>query len=167
LSPDLTITYVNQGWSKFAERNGGDNIASTWAIGSRFMDAIPLVLQPFFLENFAKAIKENRPWEHHYECKSADVYRRFFMLSYPLGNGKRILVVNTIAQETPHRGTLCEPIDDLYRNQHGLITQCCHCRRIRRNGLKKQWDTINGREQPVTVQASGRIVDQTVTNVSR
>jgi PAS domain-containing protein len=81
LNADLEITYVNQGWVRFAERNGGSDVNKKWSVGSRFIDAIPLILRPFYLENFAKVLVENRPWEHQYECSSAALYRRFHMLS--------------------------------------------------------------------------------------
>ena len=142
LNSDLEITYVNQGWVRFAERNGGDTVAERWSVGRRFMDAIPLILQPFYREHFAKVFAENRPWEHQYECSSPALYRRFHMLSYPLGDAERILVVNSLVQEMPHTGPLCEPIEQVYRNQDGLIIQCCHCRRVRRNGLNQQWDMV-------------------------
>ncbi len=140
LNADLEITYVNQGWVRFAERNGGG--VERWSVGSRFMDAIPMILRPFYLENFAKVLAESRPWEHQYECSSPALYRRFHMLSYPLGDAERILVVNSLVQEQPHTEILYEPNEGLYRNRDGLITQCCHCRRVRRNGSNQQWDMV-------------------------
>ena len=142
LNADLEITYVNQGWLRFAERNGGDTVAERWSVGRRFMDAIPFALQPFYREHFAKVLAENRPWEHQYEYSSPALYRQFHMLSYPLGDAERILVVNSLVQEDPHQEKLCEPNEGVYRNQDGLIIQCCHCRRVRRNGLKQQWDMV-------------------------
>ncbi len=142
LNAALEITYVNHGWIRFAENNGGDTVSERWSVGSRFMDAIPSFLRPFYREHFAKVFAENRPWEHQFECSSPDLFRRFHMLSYPLGEAERILVVNSLVQEDPHTEILCEPNEGLYRNQEGLVIQCCHCRRVRRNGLNQQWDMV-------------------------
>jgi len=48
------------------------------------MDAIPLVLQPFFRQHFAAVLQEDRPWEHLYECSSPEQLRLFHMLVFSL-----------------------------------------------------------------------------------
>ena len=140
--PDLTLSYVNRGWSNFAAKNGGEPlISSQWGLGCCVGDAIPPVLQPFFFDNFAKCLRERRPWVHLYECSSAEVYRKFSMKSFPLGEGEGLLIVHSLVQESSHTDIGCEPLETIYRNEDGLIVQCCHCRRVRRTG-KIRWDWV-------------------------
>jgi hypothetical protein len=141
--PDLTLAFVNQGWTRFAVRNNAEpTFHAKWSIGRNIVDAIALPLRPFFEENFARCLADKRPWEHCYECSSAELFRKFHMMTFPLGNADGLLVVNSLIQETPHTGTPCPPIESLYRNEYGMVTQCSHCRRIRRSGMEHTWDWV-------------------------
>jgi hypothetical protein len=143
LRPDLTLAYFNQGWTDFAIRNGGEpQISRDWTLGRNIQDAIPLVLQSFFSHNFARCLEQQRPWEHLYECSSADLYRRFIMTAYPLKSAKGFLIVNSLIQEVRHNRTAGKPLEENYRTSDGLIIQCCHCRRVRRNGSDNAWDWV-------------------------
>jgi hypothetical protein len=143
IRPDLTITYVNRGWQLFAERNGGERVDSiSRPIGQDLVTAISLPLRSFFSDNFAKCFREQRPWEHHYECSSADLYRRFMMTAYPLRDNAGLLVVNSLVRELPHDREVHEPLSALYRDDNGIIHQCCHCRRVRRLGSPEAWDWV-------------------------
>lgn len=143
LRPDLTLAYVNLGWTRFAAQNGGDPmISSNWPIGSSVLTAIAAVLRPFFAKNYAKCLQEKRPWEHRYECSSPELYRSFVMMTYPLGAGEGLLTVNSLVQEMPHTRCSHEPMEALYRDQHNFILQCCHCRRVKRRGAEPRWDWV-------------------------
>lgn len=143
MRPDLTLAYVNLGWKRFSAQNGGDPLISlNWPVGCCVQDAIPPVLRPFFAENFAKCLRERRPWEHRYECSSPELYRSFIMMTYPLGAGEGLLVVHSLVQEAPHTRIAHEPLDVLYRDSHGIIHQCCHCRRVRRCEVEPNWDWV-------------------------
>ncbi len=141
--PDFMLAYVNLGWTQFAARNGGEPaISLNWPIGSCVLDAIPAVLKRFFAENFSKCLRERRPWEHHYECSSPELYRSFVMMTYPVGAGEGLLVVHSLARETLHTRCVCKPRDILYRDLQGFILQCAHCRRVKRCGAKPTWDWV-------------------------
>jgi hypothetical protein len=144
MRPDLTLAYVNLGWTQFAARNGGEPLISlNWSIGSCVQDAIAPVLRPFFTDNYARCLRERRPWEHRYECSSAEVYREFVMMTYPLGEGEGLLVINSLVQqETSHTRSAHAPLDVLYRQETGLVIQCCHCRRVQRCGAERAWDWV-------------------------
>lgn len=143
MGPDLTLAYFNLGWKRFAEQNGGEPaISLNWPIGSSVLAASATVLRPFFAENFAKCLRERRPWEHHYECSSPDLYRSFVMMTYPLGVGDGLLVVHSLTQETSHKRSVCEPLIDLYQDERGFILQCAHCRRVKRWGANQRWDWV-------------------------
>ena len=141
--PDLTLAYVNLGWQHFASQNGGEpNISSEWNLGCCIENAIAPILRPFFLDNFAKCLRENRPWEHLYDCSSAELYRKFCMKTFPLGHNEGLLIVHSLVREIPQTGLTSEPLEENYRNEEGLVIQCCHCRRVRRNDTSNLWDWI-------------------------
>ena len=143
MRPDFTLAYVNVGWMRFAARNGGEPMISlNWPIGCCVEDAIAADLRPFFAENFAKCLSERRPWQHQYECSSPELHRSFVMMTYPLGAGEGLLVINSLVQETTHTRSAHEPLEILYRDKHGIIHQCCHCRRVQRCGTEPIWDWV-------------------------
>lgn len=143
LWPDLTLAYVNLGWVQFAALNDGEpQNDSEWRLGRCVMDAIAEPLRPFFVENYGRCLREGRPWEHVYDCSSAELYREFHLTAFPLGEAEGLLVVNSLRREAIHTRVPCPPLDELYRDDGGMVTQCCHCRRVRRIGEAKVWDWV-------------------------
>jgi hypothetical protein len=143
LWPDLTLAYFNRGWSNFASANGGEpEISTNWPIGCLAKNAIAPVLQPFFEQNFASCLEVGKPWEHYYECSSAERDRVFLMMTYPLGKAQGLLIVNSLIQDAASSRSACEPIEARYRSEQGLITQCCRCRRVLRSGNTRAWDWV-------------------------
>jgi hypothetical protein len=143
LHSSFALAYLNEGWMRFAEQNGGlPDILRNWGIGRSILDAYPPCLYQFFYDNFTKCLRERRPWQHFFECSSAAVFRKFCMHSYPLGNAAGILVVNSLVRTSLHRGIFHEPLDILYRDADGIATQCSHCRKIQRCDSVEQWDFV-------------------------
>ena len=141
--PDYALAYFNQGWPRFAELNGGEpRISSNWGLGQCVTNAISQPLRPLIEENFERCLRERRPWEHLYECSSADRFRLLHMTTFPLGDGKGLLVVNSLRQEAPHIRISFPPLDELYRNECDSVLQCSHCRRVRRIGEDPVWDWV-------------------------
>jgi len=144
LWPSFALAFVNVGWFRFAEFNNGEpGISSKWRIGASILDGIAEPLRGFFAEHFERCLRERRPWEHVYECSSAEKFRLFHMTTFPLGNAEGLLVVNSLRQEVAHTSVGCPPLDELYRNEHGIVTQCGHCRRVRRRQEDNEtWDWV-------------------------
>ena len=143
LWPDLALAYFNSGWTRFAALNGGEpQISAEWPLGRCILDAIAEPLRPFFVENYGRCLREERPWEHAYECSSASVYRRFHLTAFPLGAAAAVLVVNSLRQEVAHTRVASPPLEQLYRDADGIVMQCCHCRRVRRVDDPKVWDWV-------------------------
>lgn len=133
MQPDLTLVYVNRGWRKFAAENGDlPAISHHWPLGRSILDAIPKILQPFFLDNYQHCLKSGSPWQHRYECSSASTYREFLMTTYPLGARQGLLVVNSLCCSLHHDRTAQTATEQNYCNADGLIVQCAHCRRVKR-----------------------------------
>lgn len=144
LWPDLRLAYANTAWSQFAAENGGEPAISTdWHLGRCVLDAIAEPLRPFFAKNYRRCLRESRPWEHTYECSSADLYRRFHMSVFPLRRAEGLLVVNSLRIESAHDRNSLPPLENRYRNGGGIITQCCHCRRVQRADNETIWDWVS------------------------
>jgi hypothetical protein len=138
--PDLTLALMNDGWSKFASENGGN--VDRWCLGSCLLDAIPAILLPFYRNHFEAVLRENRPWEHTYECSSPDLLRLFHMIVFPIQAGLGLLIVHSLRQESSHDpSTNACPIDE-YKATDGFIHQCVHCRRVRRGDDRNAWDWL-------------------------
>jgi hypothetical protein len=143
LRPDLTLVYVNDGWTKFAAENGGEPmISERWPIGCAIAESIPDVLRPFYTDHFSKCLESRSPWQHRYECSSPDVYREFLMTTYPLGDRQGLLVVNSLDKSSPHNRLRHPPIEEWYRDENGMVVQCSHCRRIRCPAATAAWDWV-------------------------
>ncbi len=143
LWPDLTLAYFNKEWKRFAMLNGGEpQITSEWNLGRCVLEAMAQPLRPFFTDNYGRCLREGRPWEHLYECSSADLFRQLHMTTFPLGAAEGLLVVNSLRLETPHTTVACPPLDELYRNEHHIVAQCSHCRRVRRAKGIPTWDWV-------------------------
>ncbi len=143
LWPAFNLAFFNSGWLRFAALNDGEpQISVQWPLGRCVLEAIAEPLRPFFVENYGRCLREGRPWEHAYECSSPEVYRQFHMTAFPLGNAEGLLVVNSLRREVPHTRVPCPPLEELYRNDNGVVVQCCHCRRTRRAGTQNVWDWV-------------------------
>ncbi len=136
---DLRIEYVNRAWSRFAKSNGAIGTAR-WGVGTELLDVIPEVLKAFYVELFGRAIRDQQVVEHDYECSSPDVKRIFRMRLLPNDSG--VIVINALRVEAPHPGSPHAPVEAMYRDKAGLITQCSHCRRVRRVGAAAAWDWV-------------------------
>ncbi|WP_010586824.1 hypothetical protein [Schlesneria paludicola] len=135
---DWRLTYVNQAWRQFSSQNGGDeSIDTNWSVGDSIQDAIGDTLRPFYDKNFAKCLATGRPWQHRYECSSKQQFREFLMIAYPLGL-KGFLIIHSQV----HQQVELAAADERYRNTHGLIVQCVHCRRIQRPENLSTWDWV-------------------------
>jgi hypothetical protein len=143
LWPDLTLAYFNPAWLKFAHGNRGEpQISTLWPLGRCILDALADPIRQFFLENYQRCLKEQRPWVHFYECSSAQLYREAQMTAFPVGDGDGLLIVNSIRRELEHSRVAQAAVDETYRSKEGIVTQCCHCRRVRRAGDHLVWDWV-------------------------
>lgn len=143
LWPDLRLAYMNAAWSRFAAENGGEPaIAQHWGLGRCILEAISEPLRPFFMQNYSRCLEEGRPWEHIYQCSSAEYYREYHMTVFPLGGREGLLVVNSLRVETPHPSVALPALVERYRTADGIVCQCSHCRRTRRIDNPSVWDWV-------------------------
>jgi len=146
LDPDLRIRYANPAWSTFARENEGDAALLPPAVmGRAVVDAIGGGLASFYSWNLREVMSSGHPWEHVFECSSADVYRVFHMNVSDVGRGRGLLVRNRLTLRRPHDPLRrpAQPFDpELHASSEGLVRQCSHCRRVRRRGTAETWDWV-------------------------
>jgi hypothetical protein len=140
LWPDLRIGYTNAGWARFAAANDGLDVLARWPLGASIATAIPAELRRFFDHALAAARVEGPPVVQEYECSSATEWRLFAMQIYGLDGG--YLITHSLRQARPHAAAPAPPIEALYRDEHDLVVQCSHCRRMRRAAPPERWDWV-------------------------
>jgi hypothetical protein len=141
---DSRLAYFNPGWSQFSRLNGGEpQISTDWTVGRPTIECVADVLKSFFTRNIERCLRESRPWEHLYECSSASTFRAFHMITFPLGKQDGYLVFNSLRFQHEMRRPSMAPREELYRSSAGILTQCCHCRRVRRANSPTTWDWVS------------------------
>ncbi|WP_298883571.1 hypothetical protein [uncultured Polaribacter sp.] len=147
LSEDLELIYVNPGWVNFAKENGvSDSYMNDKLIGSSVINAIDgEKIKNFYTENYINVLKTKKPWKHEYECSSIQEYRQFHQNTYPLKNGKGLIVTNTLTVNLPMNSQNRKAYDALnkrYVANSGYITQCSNCRCTQRANEIDVWDWV-------------------------
>jgi len=140
LDSDLRFLYCNAAWDEFAVENGAPALARGAVIGEDLFQFVPPVLKSFYSRIFDEVRRTGLVWSHIYQCSSPDNFRTFRMLIHRLVSGG-LLVTNALTVERPHAHRV-EPEPDIYRNEHGLICMCSHCRCSRRCDHPEQWDFV-------------------------
>ena len=140
---DFRLGCLNRAWFRFAAENAGEpQISRDWPLGRSILEAIAAPLQSHYVSNFRRSLHNLQPWMHVYECSSAATFREFQMTAYPLGRGDGLLIVNSLVVERAHDRTPSRALDEVYRDAHGIVHQCCYCRRFRRLSAHHDWDWI-------------------------
>lgn len=146
LDQELRLCYFNPAWFEFAAQNMGEPAISTrFGLGTTLQHAISGPLQNFYVDAYTQVLREGTAWQHDYECSSAEVLRRFHQNSYPLTNRTAVIVINSLTIEQPHPAADAgprAPDESRYRDSHGLLVQCSHCRRVQRAAQPGHWDWV-------------------------
>lgn len=157
IDADWRLCYMNAAWTRFAEANdGAPAIASRYTRGSSLLDAFATpALREFYAMHYTTCRDTGRLWRHEYDCSSSGMRRLFQQLAYPLPGG-HLLIVNSRLVEAPElpaaeAGT---PSTCLYRDAHGLIHQCAHCRRVCAADDDGCWDWVPDWAREIPTSAS-------------
>jgi PAS domain-containing protein len=143
LDPDLTITYCNPAWDRFAEENGGPGLRLPAPIGRCILDYIGGPDRDYFEKQYKRTLKQSEIWERDYECSSKTLYRKFRLRAVPMQKNRGLFVMNFLRVEHPHEVQPCLRLDDFYRDSRGLIRMCASCRRTCRNAPGGDvWDWV-------------------------
>ncbi len=143
LSPELCITYVNDGWRRFARENGGVELATQLDRRQSVLAVMAAPLQSFYRAAFARVLAGGEAWTHTYECSSAQVFRKFSMRVEANPQGEGLVVIHSLVVERQlDRVAGDTPIAGDYTNLQGLVVQCANCRRVKRSAPPQRWDWV-------------------------
>ena len=135
---DFLIGYANVAWFEFGRANGARRL---WGLDDRLLDAISEPLRSYYAEKLAQVLVDGQPWEHDYECSSVALHREFRLRVLMIADGEGLLLTHTLRFERPHVDGL-PLVTNRYQAATGLITQCAHCRRVRRVAAPHSWDWV-------------------------
>lgn len=142
LSRELTLVYFNTAYRRFAAVNGGSPGATR--IGMSLPSAITPDVRAHFEGKLLGALRTGKPAEHDYVCAGGGRYREYHQIAFPSRRGDGLIVVNSLRVDAPMSSREKDaraPLDHLYRQQNGFITQCCNCRRTLR-AAGGTWDWV-------------------------
>jgi hypothetical protein len=162
LSEDLNLIYVNPAWIHFAKENGANE-----SLLEKFPLDTPITrafhgesIKDFYTEKFLKVLKTGKPWRHEYECSSVDKFRQFHQDTYPIKDGKGLIIINTLTVNLPMKMTGREALKALnkqYTHNTGLITQCSNCRCTQRVEEPGVWEWIPEWVENIPINSSHSI----------
>jgi hypothetical protein len=142
-SSEFRIVYFNPAYLAFARANGG-GASGALTLGANMLEAIRGDARPFYERRLRAALAAGQPFEHEYLCSSAERYREYHQSAYPI-QGLGLAFVNSLTVEGPlgemgfHPN---RPLDEVYLQDTGLLTQCSNCRRTLRADGSEVWDWV-------------------------
>ena len=146
LDSAFRLSYCNAAWDRFALDNGGSHLVRETQIGRNVIDITPAPLRRFYSTLFARALRRSEDIDHVYECSSDETFRLFRMRvkRTKADQGLCLVVTNTlILEQAQQRQEFRDDTQEL-RDENGLITMCCHCRRTRIPNAELAWEWIPG-----------------------
>lgn len=162
LWPDLSIAWVNRAWQRFGETNGAGR-RGVWGVGRSFLDGVGTPLREYYRAHLLDVLESGHAWQSEYECSSPNLFRLFRMSVERVGDARALLVRHQRVVQRPHDRSCArpQPADArTYVDEHGLIAQCVHCRRVRRAGRAEHWDWVPLWVEAVPDHASGSLCPQ-------
>ena len=114
-----------------------------WGVGSSALAAIDPHLRGFYRDLFERAFT-GEIVEHQYQCHLPKRFREFRMRLLPDPKRATALFEHALVVDRNLFGYT--DLDDdairrLYLN-HGVVVQCCHCRKAKRNGSGDEWSRL-------------------------
>ncbi len=140
LTRDRRLIRTNDAWRRFAAANGGEEALAQWPEGSFIDSAMDPVFAMFYADAFEHALVTDTRWEHDYQCSSADMFRNFRMIVYPV-NKMYLVIEHALLVEAPHTQEAFPANDAIYVSE-GVISICAHCRRVRNHTKVLEWDWV-------------------------
>jgi len=144
LGTDLSIQTVNRAWH--------DNIPADTAVPVP-QGPITGVLAPpvrrFYERLYRRVINSQESESHAYLCHTPTEYRRYEMRCTPVADG--LVATHTLMETRPHTMTPEDPDEARFRDAHGMVTMCVHCRRVKRPSVDDGWSWV-----PVWVRQAPR-----------
>jgi hypothetical protein len=151
---DLSISYCNPAWDRFALQNGGQSALSSLVVNRSLREFIPEPLRRFYDDVFSRARTGSVSFD--YECSSPELYRSFRMQVMYLKQYGGFAFINSLRLEHTYHiagDAAFTPESFAHETAAGFIVMCCHCRRTRRHEGENVWDWVpeHLKRPPLTV----------------
>jgi len=138
---DMCLRGYNEAWRNFAASNGGSAVLTQYPLGRSILDGMSPKARAFYAAAYLGALANKARFDQCFECSSASVFRCFQQSAYPLTTGSGLVVTNHLVEDRPIDRHRREP-SQVYLNADGLVTQCCHCRRVADQTILNKWDWV-------------------------
>lgn len=137
----LAIRAYNDAYVRFGTANGCPDIGRSHGIGCRLIAVLPAAAAEIYVPAYLRAMETGTPFEHDYECSSAQVFRRYQQTAYPLRDGLGLVVANHLVYEAPHAWRP-QATGPRHFDRDGWLAQCACCRRLRDSSHPEKWDWV-------------------------
>lgn len=139
LDREGVIRFTNAAWEIHAHRDGAPDMTPHRVIGRPYLDFVFGALQSHVRRCLSVATERNdlRGVDLHSECSTPDTLRllstHFAPLRAPDGTLSGVVVRHSLRAAGPlaARYVISEAAPESFRDDHGIITQCGCCRRVR------------------------------------
>lgn len=140
LAPTGEILWVNERWWALARSHGAESALVRYGPGASYFDGIAAPLRAHYEAVLREALRTRAPFEEVYECSSPAARRLYHFRALPL-DPHGLLLEHSVAVEWRRAGAGAPPEAGPYIDEHGLIRQCSHCRRVARVS-EAAWDLV-------------------------
>lgn len=134
----LSLKAYNSMWENFALNNDGEEILRRYPLGSNIQDAFQEPIKSYLIRAYARALRDNTPFEQTYECPSPIAYRLYRQTAYPLVQGRGLVITNHLVKKAQLQDETVA-FSKQFIDKRGLITQCQNCRKIRDPHNEHHW----------------------------
>ena len=142
LRSNLSIALLNEEWFRLAEGDGRPpDFSDRWGLEANYLEAIHGDAYGYYRDGLERVLQTGESWSTTYECPTPDEQRTFALRVEPLKAARGLLLFHRQRQARPFEEDEAE-VDkglDAYRDVYGILHQCAHCRRMRRQRDGHQW----------------------------
>jgi hypothetical protein len=135
---DLKLVGYNDSWINFAKANDGETVLTKFPLQAKISNAGEGQARDYILHGYERALRDNKPFEHQYECSSPEKYRVFYQTAYPIADSKGLVITHHLVVEKDHDESE-ETFFNRLEDSHDFLTQCANCRKIRHPQEKSIW----------------------------
>jgi hypothetical protein len=135
---NLRIVGYNEAYVLFTRTHCQFDSNTELLLGSSMLFAIDEPQQHVFHQKFRSAITTHTPFEYDYQCPSLIDHKKLHLSGYPLPRKKGMLITHHLQLSLGQGQTGIEH-QHFIPKKNELITQCCHCRKIRAKNSEHPW----------------------------
>lgn len=134
----LKLMFFNEAWCDFAMNNNGATVLKRFPLGVKISQVYKEPIKSYVINGYKRALKDNTPFVHKYECSSPQIYRVFYQTAYPVSGSKGLVITNHLIIENEHPEERVV-FSSRFEDNNKIVTQCSNCRKIRDPQNKEKW----------------------------